>query len=84
MCQRDITSEKDDAGWRKSSNGIDDDAAMIVARGPNVPAAPNRCAKLSLQILNLIPVQLPKVWMVVQSMPRFHRRDLSFEVDARR
>lgn len=46
-------------------------------------AAPNRSAELSLQFLNLIPIELPEVWMVVQSMPCFHRRDLSFEVDAR-
>ena len=51
--------------------------------GSNVPAAPDRIAKLALQAFNLIPVQLPKVRMTVQPMPCFYRRDFSFEVDAR-
>ena len=49
----------------------------------DVPAAPNLCAKLVFQLLNLLPIQLPKVGMVAQSMPCFHRGNLSFQIDAR-
>ena len=49
----------------------------------DVPAAPDICTKLPFQVLNLIPIQLPEVWVVVKSMPGFYRRNLSLEADAR-
>lgn len=66
--------------------GLNDNAIMIVVGrgGRNVPVARNRRAKLSLQFLNLVPIQCPKVRVIVQSMPSFDRRDLPFEIDTRR
>lgn len=50
----------------------------------DIPAALNRRAKLPFQVLNLVPIQLPEVWMVVKPMPGFDRRNLPLEIDARR
>ena len=49
----------------------------------DVPAASNLFAKLPLQLLNLMPAQLPKFRMIAQLMPCLYGRNLSFEVDAR-
>lgn len=49
----------------------------------DIPAALNRCAKLPFQVFNLIPIQLPEVWVVVKSMPGFYRGNLPLEIDAR-
>ena len=60
------------------------DAITWAEKRADVPAAPDLCAKLLFQLLNLLPVQLPEVGMVVQSMPCFYRGNLPFQVDARR
>ena len=47
----------------------------------NLPATFNSEAKLTLQFMNVILVQPPKILMLIQPVPRLDGGDLALEID---